>query len=204
MLEKLEGRRRRGQQRMRWLNGIINSMDMSLSKLQETVKDREVWHSAIHGAAKGQTGMRDWTRRALLFATPWTAAHKASLSIANSRSLRKLMSTELVKPSNHLILYCPLFLLLSVFPSIRVFASGGMSLFFASGGQSIGVSVLALVLSMNTQDWSPLGWTGLISLQSKELSRVFSNTTVQKHQFFGTQLSLWSNSHIHTWLQEKP
>ena len=84
-------------------------------------------------------------------------------------------------------------------------ASGSfpMSQFFASGGQNIGVSASALVLPMNTQDWSPLGWTGLISLQSKGPSRVFSNTTVQKHQFFGAQLSLWSNSHIHTWLLVK-
>ena len=85
-------------------------------------------------------------------------------------------------------------------------ASGSflMSQFFALGGQSIGVSASASVLPMNTQDWSPLGWTGWISLQYKGLSRVFSNTTVQKHQFFATQLSLWANSHIHTWLLEKP
>ena len=85
-------------------------------------------------------------------------------------------------------------------------ASGSfpMSQLFTSGGQSIGVSASASVLPMNTQDRSPLGWTGWISLQSKGLSRVFSNTTVQKHQFFGAQLSLWSNSHIHTWLLEKP
>ena len=74
-----------------------------------------------------------------------------------------------------------------------------MSQFFTSGGQSIGVSASTSLLPMNTQDWSPLGWTGWISLQSKGLSRVFSNTTVQKHLFFGAQLSLWSNSHIHTW-----
>ena len=85
-------------------------------------------------------------------------------------------------------------------------ASGSfpMSRFFPSGGQSFGASVSASVLPMNIQDWFPLGLTGWISLQSKGLSRVFSNTTVQKHQFFGTQLSLWSNSHIHTWLLEKP
>ena len=83
-------------------------------------------------------------------------------------------------------------------------ASGSfpVSQFFVSGGQSIGT--LASVLPMNIQDWLPLGLTSLISLQSKELSRVFSNTTVQKHQFFGPQLSFWSNSHIHTWLLEKP
>ena len=85
-------------------------------------------------------------------------------------------------------------------------ASGSFqrSQFFASGGQSTGVSASASVLPMNTQDWSPLGGTAWISLQSKGLSRVFSNTTVQKHQFFSTQLSSQSNSHIHTWPLEKP
>ena len=75
---------------------------------------------------------------------------------------------------------------------------------FTSGGQSTGVSASIAVLPMNTQDWSPSGWTGWISLPSKGLSRVFSNTTVQKHQFFSAQLSLWSNSHIFTWPLEKP
>ena len=85
-------------------------------------------------------------------------------------------------------------------------ASGSfpMSQFFASAGQSIGASTSTSVLPMNNQDWSPLGWTGWISLQSKGLTRVFSNTTVQKHQFFGAQLSSQSNSHIHTRLLEKP
>ena len=85
-------------------------------------------------------------------------------------------------------------------------ASGSfqMSQFFASGVQSIGVSASTSVLPMNIQDWFPLGWTGRISLLSKGLSRVSSNTTVQKHQFFSAHLSLWSNSHIHTWLLEKP
>ena len=85
-------------------------------------------------------------------------------------------------------------------------ASGSfpMSQLFASGGQSIGVSASASVLPMNIQDWFPLGWNGWISLQSKGLSRVFSDTTVQKHQFFGTQLSSQSNSHINTLLLEKP
>ena len=85
-------------------------------------------------------------------------------------------------------------------------ASGSfpMSQLFAWGGQSTEVSASASVLPMNTQDWSPLGWSVSISLQSRGLSRVFSNTTVQKHQFFGTQLSSQSNSHIHTWPQEKP
>ena len=116
------------------------------------------------------------------FATPWTAALQASLSITNSRSLPKFMSIESVMPSNLLVLCCPLLLLPSIFPSIRVFSNESA---FASGGQSIGVSSSTSVLPIDTQDWSPLGWTAWISLQSKGLSRVFSNTTVQKHQFFG-------------------
>ena len=134
-------------------------------------------------------------------ATPWTAARQASLSITTSRSLFKLMSIESVMPSNHFILCHPLLLLPSIFPSIRDFP---MSQFFTSGGQSIRVSASASVLPMNIQDWFPLGWTVWISLKSKGLSRVFSNTTVQKHQFIHSQLSLQSNSHIHTWLLEKP
>ena len=117
-----------------------------------------------------------------LFVTPWTTAHQTSLSITNSWGLPKLMSIESMMPSNHLILCCPLLLQPSIFPSIRVFP---MSPFFASGGQSIGVSASTSVLPMNSQDWFSLGLTGWISLQSKGLSRVFSNTTVQKRQFFG-------------------
>ena len=85
-------------------------------------------------------------------------------------------------------------------------ASGSfpMNQFFTSRSQSVGDSVSASVLTMNIQDWFPLGWTSWISLQFKGLSRVLSNTTVQKHQFFGAWLSLWSNSHTHTWLLEKP
>ena len=120
-----------------------------------------------------------------LFANPWTAAHQAFLSITNSRSPPKPMSIELVMPSNHLILCCPLLLLPSIFPSIRTFL---MSQLFTSSGQSIRVSASTSVLPINIQDWSPLGWTGWISLQSKGLSRVFSNTTVQKQQFFSAQL----------------
>ena len=124
----------------------------------------------------------------LLFAAPWTAALQASLSFTISQSLHKRMSIELVMPSNHLILCHPL-LLPSVFPSIRV---------FASGGQSIGASTSASVLPMNIQGWFSSGLTGLISLLSKGLWRVFTNTTIQKHQFFGPQPSLWSNLHICT------
>ena len=88
--------------------------------------------------------------------------------------------------------------------SLPASESFSMSQLFTWGGQSIGVSALASVLSKKSQGWSPSEWTGWISLQSKGLSRVFSNTTVQKHQFFGSQLSSQSNSHIHTWPQEKP
>ena len=121
-----------------------------------------------------------------LFATPWTAARQASLSTTNSQSLLKLRSIESVMPSNPLILCCPLLVLPSIFPASGSFP---MSQFFTSGGQNIGVSASTSVLPMNIQDCFPLGWTGWISLQSKGLSRVFSNTTVQKHQFFSAQLS---------------
>ena len=101
-----------------------------------------------------------------------------------------------ISSSVFLFSFCP-----QSFPASGSFQ---MSQLFASGGQSIGVSASASVLPMNTQDWSPLGWTGWISVQSKGLSRVFSNTTVQNQQFFGAQLSSQSNSHIHTWPLEKP
>ena len=114
------------------------------------------------------------------FVTPWTAACQASLCITNCQSLPKPMS---VMPSNRLILCHPLLLLPSIFPNIRVFSN-------ESGGQNTGVSALTSVLQMNTQDQFPLGWTGWISLQSKGLSRIFSNTTVQKHQFFCAHPSL--------------
>ena len=109
--------------------------------------------------------------------------------------LTKLTSIELGVPSNHLILCHPLLLPPSIFPSLRVFSNESV---LCTGGQSIGVSASTSVLPMNIQDWCPLGWTGWISLQSKGLSRVFSNTTVQKHQFFGVQPSLLSGSHIQT------
>ena len=136
-----------------------------------------------------------------LFATPWIKSHQASLSITNSQSSLKLASIELVMPSSHLILCRPLFLLPPIPSRIRVFSNEST---LHIGSQSIRVSVLAAFLPKNTQGWSPLEWTGWIFLWSKGLSRVFSNTTVQKHQFFSAQLSSQSNSHIHTWLLEKP
>ena len=126
---------------------------------------------------------------------PWLAARQAPLSITDSWSLLRLMPIESVMPSSHLILRHPLLLLPPIPPSIRAFP---MSQLFAWGGQSIGVSASTSVPPMNTQDWSPSGWTGWISLQSRGLSRVFSNTTVKKQQFFGAQLSSQSNSHIYT------
>ena len=114
-----------------------------------------------------------------------------------SRKACSLMSVELMTPFKHLILCRPLLLQLSIFPSIGVFSKSWL---FTSGDQSIGASASTSTLPVNIQDWSPLGLTGLISLQSNGLSRVFSNTTIQKHQFFTTQPSLWSSSHIHTWL----
>ena len=120
---------------------------------------------------------------------PWTAAGQASLSFTISQSLLKLMSIESVMSSNHLVLCHPLLLQSSIFPSIRVLS---MSRLFTSGGQSIGASALASVVPMNIQGWFPLALTGLISLLSRELSRVSSSTTVQKHQFFGAHPSLCS------------
>ena len=113
----------------------------------------------------------------------------------------KLLFMELVMSFNHLILCCPLSSCLQSLPASGSFP---MSQLFASGGQSIGTSASVLLLPMNIQGWFPLALTGLLSLQSKGLSRVFSSTTVWKHQFFGTQPSLWSNSHICIWLLEKP
>ena len=116
--------------------------------------------------------------RVWLFVTLWTAACQASLSITNSQNLLKLMSIASVMLCNDHILCRPLLLCLQSLPASGSFL---MSQFFTSGGQSIGVSASASVLPVNIQVWFPLGWTGWISLQSKGFSRVFSNTTVQKH-----------------------
>ena len=118
-----------------------------------------------------------------LFATPWTVAHQASLSFSISQSLLKLMSIESIMPSSHLILCHPFSSCPQSFPASGSFP---VSWLFTSGGQSFGASVL----TMNIQDWFPLGLTGLLSLPSKGLSRVFSSTTIRKHPFFGAQPSL--------------
>ena len=139
--------------------------------------------------------------RVRLFVTPWIAACQASLSITNTQSSLRLTSIESVMPSSHLILCRPLLLLPPIPPSIRVFSNESTLRMRWPKYLSFSFSI---VLPKNTQDWSPLEWTGWISLQSKGLSRVFLNTTVQKHQFFSAQLSSQSNSHIHTWPLEKP
>ena len=121
------------------------------------------------------------------FAAWWTAALQASLSFTISRSLPRFMSIESMMTSNHLVLCHPHLLLPSIFGSIKVFSNEGL---LVSGGQRIGASASAPVLPINIQDWFPLWLTCLISFQSKGLSRLFSSTTVQKHQFIGAQLSL--------------
>ena len=133
--------------------------------------------------------------------TPRTVAHQGSLSLTISRSLPKFMSIASVMPSSHLIPCRPLLLLPPIPPSIRVFSNEST---LRMSAQSTGVSALTSFLPKKSQGWSPSEWTGWISLQSKGLSRVFSNTTVEKHQFFGAQPSSQSNSHIHTWPLEKP
>ena len=139
--------------------------------------------------------------RVWLLVTPWTAARQASLSITNSQSPPKPMSIELVMSSNHQILCLPLLLLPSILPSIMVFSN-------ESALHIRWPRYWSFSFQHHPSNENPglisLGWTGWISLQSKGLSRVFSNTTVQKHQFFSAQPSSQSNSHIHTWPLEKP
>ena len=136
--------------------------------------------------------------RVRLFATPWTAAHQASLSVTNSRS--SWTSSQWCHPaissSVDPFSSCPQSL-----PASEIFP---VSQLFSCGGQRTGFSALASFPPKKSQGWSPSEWTGRISLQSKGLSRVFSNTTVQKHQFFGAQPSSQFNSQVHTWPQEKP
>ena len=139
--------------------------------------------------------------RVRLFATPWIAACQAFLFITNSWSSLRLTSIKCMMPSSHIILGRTLLLLPPIPPSIRVFSNEST---LHMRWPSTGVSASASFLPRKSQGWSPSEWTSWISLQSKRLSRIFSNTTVQKHQFFGAQPSSQSNTHIHTWPQEKP
>ena len=132
-----------------------------------------------------------------LFVAPWIAARQASLSVTNSRSSLRLTSVESMMPSSQFILCRPLLLLPPIPPSIRVFSNESTLCMRWPKYWSFSFSIIP-------SKEIPSEWTGWISLQSKGLSRVFSNTTVQKHQFFGAQLSSQSNSHIHTWPLEKP
>ena len=158
-------------------------MNLFTKQKQTKISKTNLWFSSV------QSLSCVW-----LFATPWTAACQASLSINNSQSPPKPISIELVMPSNHLIFWHPLLLLPSIFASIRVFSNASALRIRWPKYWSFSSNIS---LPINTQDWSDLGWTGWISLQSKGLSRVFSNTTVQKHQFFSAQPSSQSNSHIH-------
>ena len=139
--------------------------------------------------------------RVRLLVTPWITALQASLPITNSQNSLRLMSIESGMPSSHLIFCRPLLLLPPIPPSIKVFSNEST---LHMRCQRTGVSASASVLPKKSQGWSPSKWTSWISLQSKGLSRVFSNTTVQKHWFFSAQPSSQSNSHMHTWPQEKP
>ena len=197
MLGKIGVRKTMGLQRMRLLEGITNIMDMSLSTLWEMgwkesdmthrLKNKNILFSVQFSCSVVSDSLRPHESQ---HARPPCPSPTPGI-YSNCWWCHPAISYSVVPFSS-----CP--------QSLPASGSFPMSQLFAWGGQIIGVSVSTSVLPMNTQDWSPLGWTGWISLQSKGLSRVFSNTTVQKHQFFGTQLSSQSNSHIHKWPQEKP
>ena len=198
MLGKIEDKRRRGWQRMSWLDNVIDSMDMNLSKLQETEEERGIGHNLLFHPSVQFSSV---TQSCPTLCDP---VNRSTPGLSVYHQLPEFTHTQVhrggdaIQPSHPLSSPSP------PAPNSSQHQSFPMSQLFAWVGQITGVSALASVLPKNTQSWSPSEWTGWISLQSKGLSRVFSNTTVQKHQFFGAQLSSQSNSHIHTWPQEKP
>ena len=169
MLGKIEDKRRRVRQRMRWLDNLIDSMDMNLSKLQETEEEKGIRHNLLFNPSVVSNSL--WPH----------GLPCPSLSPRVCSNLSPVMLST-ISSSVTLFSYCP--------PYVRASRSFPMSQFFPSGGHSIRDSAVASVFPVNIQDWFTLGWTGWISLLSKGLSRVFSSTTVQKHQLFCAQLSL--------------
>ena len=187
--------------------------------------DRGAWQAAVSGVTKSQTWISNYTaavefkngdcvessvRKSVVFFSRWVHAWLCDPKNCSKPGFPVLHYPRVCSNSHPFNWWCHLTISSSVVPfssCLQTFPKSGSftrSQFFASGGQSIGVSASASVLPMNIQDLFPLGWTGWIALQSKGLSRVFSSTTIQKHQWFGSHPSLWSNSHIHTWLLEKP
>ena len=172
-----------------------------IKNLPANARDTEV-AGLIPGLGSAQFTSVQSLSHVRLFATSWITARQASLFITISRSSLRLMSIESVMPSSHLILGHPLLLLSPIPPRFRVFSNESTLHMRWPKYWSFSFSIIPS--KKKSQSWSPSEWTGWISLKSKGLSRVFSNTTVQKHQFFSAQPSSQSNFHIHTWPQEKP
>ena len=215
MLAKTEGRRRREWQRTRWLDGITTQWTWVWASSGRWWRTRKPGMLQSMGLPRvghdlATECQQQWFKNVFvvvvqllnhfqLFVIPWTAAGQASLSFTISQSLLKLMSIELVIPSNHIVLCHPLLLMPSIFCSIRVFSN---ELALCIKWPKYWSFSFSIVLLTNIQGLFSFGLTGLISLQSKGLSKVICSTTVWKHQFFDTQSSLWFN--VYTWLLGKP
>ena len=176
---------------------------------------KDLWSKKVIDWSKGNgesslTNLKKFRLKELLFSRSVVSNSLQPHGLQHTRSPCPSPSPRACSNSCPSIRWCHPTVSSSVIPFsswLQSFPASGtflMSQFFTSGGQSLGASASASVLPMNIEDWFPLGLIGLISLQSKGLSRVFSNTTVKKHQLFSAQPYLWSNSHIHTWLLEKP